>query len=100
MNEVRISGKVLAAYEKNSVFVVRLAVRHEHVIGRERINVESIFTAVMSDAAKIPHIDVQQGDKVLITGHLKQDFKKSPSGTEHQKMTLYADDIEVTEYAK
>ena len=97
MNNVRISGKVLAAYRKDdNVFVCRIACKHDHIIGIEQIRCESVFNTIMTDMRRIPHVDVMAGDDVLVTGHLKIDFKRSANGTEHQNLKIYADDIEVT----
>ena len=97
MNEVRLTGRVLNVYihEQTGALITKIAVPHDHKIGTQSIRCESIFNTVMTDTAKIETVDVMQGDKVMITGHLKVDFKKTVGGNERQFLKVYADDIEV-----
>lgn len=96
MNDVKLTGKVLNCYihEKTGAFICKIAVTHDHIIGRHSISCESVFNVVMQDDAKIKHLDVAQGDNVMITGYLKLDIKKSNVGNEHRKLTVYATEIE------
>jgi hypothetical protein len=97
MNEVKLTGKVLNAYahELSGAFITKIAVRHDHIVGRQSVSCESVFNVVMLDENKIKLADWKQGDTVMVTGYLKIDFKKSPRGNEHQKLTVYATDIEI-----
>lgn len=97
MNEVRLTGKILNCYVNDSTgaLIVKLAVLHEHIMGRQSLRCESVFNVVMLDKKKIDTIDIAQGDKVMITGYLKVDFKRSAGGNEHQKLMVYATDIEL-----
>lgn len=97
MNEVKLTGKVLNAYahELSGAFITKIAVRHDHIVGRQSVSCESVFNVVMLDENKIKLADWKQCDTVMVTGYLKIDFKKSPRGNEHQKLTVYATDIEI-----
>ncbi|UKI53161.1 MAG: hypothetical protein L6V86_08740 [Treponema sp.] len=100
MNEVRLSGKVTKAYIKDDgTFIMRLACKYDHKIGAETIRCESSFPVIMSDTAKTKHLDVIAGDKVLVTGYLRVDFRLSKTGQERQKLNIYASEIEVTKEA-
>lgn len=95
MNEVRLTGKVLNIYRDNmsEALITKVAVIHDHFIGNSNktMRVESKFTTVMTDESKIERVYAQQGDKVMITGYIKQDFTNS----NHAKNMIYATDIEV-----
>lgn len=97
MNEVKLTGKVLNCYvnEQTGALITKVAVPHDHVIGTQNIRCESVFNTIMTDDKAIKKTDVMQGDKVLITGHLKLDHKQSLSGNDHQSLKVYADEIEV-----
>lgn len=97
MNEVRLTGKVLNAYKHDlsDAFITKIAVRHDHIVGRQSISCESVFNVVMLDEAKIKLADWKAGDTVMVTGYLKVDFKRSAKGNEHQKLMVYATEIEV-----
>lgn len=97
MNEVRLTGRVLNAYKHDlsGAFITKIAVRHDHIIGRQSISCESVFNVVMLDEAKINLADWKTGDTIMVTGYLKVDFKKSARGNEHQKLTVYATEIEI-----
>ena len=97
MNEVRLTGRVLNAYEHelSGAFITKIAVRHDHIVGRQSISCESVFNVIMLDEAKIKTADWKTGDTVMITGYLKVDFKKSAKGNEHQKLMVYATEIEI-----
>ena len=97
MNDVRLTGRVLNAYrhDLSGAFITKIAVRHDHIVGRQSISCESVFNVVMLDEAKINLADWKTGDTVMITGYLKVDFKKSERGNEHQKLMVYATDIEI-----
>lgn len=96
MNEVRMTGKVLNIYRDNlsDALITKVAVIHDHFIGNSNktMRVESKFTTVMTDESRISRVDAKPGDKVMITGYIKQDFTNS----NHQKNMIYATDIEVT----
>ena len=79
MNDVRLTGRVLNAYrhDLSGAFITKIAVRHDHIVGRQSISCESVFNVVMLDEAKINLADWKTGDTVMITGYLKVDFKKS-----------------------
>jgi len=96
MNEVRLTGKVLNCYihEKTGAFICKIAVTHDHIIGRHSISCESVFNVVMQDDDKIKKLDVTQGDNVMITGYLKLDIKQSLNNNEHRKLMVYATEIE------
>lgn len=97
MNEVRVTGKVLNIYvhDMTGALITKIAVRHDHIVGRQSISCESVFNVVMVDESKIKLVDCKAGDIVMVTGYLKVDFKKSEKGNEHQKLTVYATEIEV-----
>lgn len=97
MNDVRLTGRVLNAYrhDLSGAFITKIAVRHDHIVGRQSISCESVFNVVMLDEAKINLADWKTGDTVMVTGYLKVDFKKSERGNEHQKLMVYATDIEI-----
>lgn len=98
MNEVKLSGKVLNCYihDKTGALIVKIAVVHDHKIGRQVMNTESVFNVVMCDEDAMKRTDVQQGDIVNINGYLKVDITKSSfSDNEHRKLKVYASDIEV-----
>lgn len=97
MNEVKLTGKVLNCYisENTGALITKVAVPHDHIIGKENIRCESVFNTIMVDENAIKKTDVMQGDKVMITGHLKLDHRKSLTGNEHQSLKVYADEIEV-----
>ena len=96
MNEVRMTGKVLNIYRDNQsdALITKVAVIHDHFIGNSNktMRVESKFTTVMTDESRISRVYAKPGDKVMITGYIKQDFTNS----NHQKNMIYATDIEVT----
>lgn len=98
MNEVRLTGKVLNCYidDRTQNFVAKLAVSHDHIVGKQTISCESVFSVIMTDERKIPHLDVRQGDTVLVEGYLKVDIKRSLTGNEHKNLRVYATNIEVT----
>lgn len=97
MNEVRLTGKVLNAYQKdNSCLIAKIACTHEHILGTEKIRCESIFSVVMTDSTKINLVEFSVGDTVLVTGYLKIDFRLSNTGQERKKLTIYATNIEIT----
>ena len=97
MNEVRLTGKVLNSYKHDmtGALITKIAVRHDHIVGRQTISCESVFNVVMLDEAKINLADWKQGDVIMVTGYLKVDFHKSPRGNEHQKLMVYATEIEI-----
>lgn len=97
MNEVRLTGRVLNAYKHDlsGAFITKIAVRHDHIVGRQSISCESVFNVIMLDEAKIKLADWKTGDTVMVTGYLKVDFKKSAKGNEHQKLMVYATEIEI-----
>ena len=97
MNDVRLTGRVLNTYfhELSGALITKIAVRHDHIVGRQVISCESVFNTVMLDEAKMKTADWKTGDDVMITGYLKVDFKKSPKGNEHSKLMVYATEIEV-----
>jgi signal peptidase I len=95
MNEVRMTGKVLSIYRDNrtDALITKVAVMHDHFIGNgnETMRVESKFTTVMTNEDFINRVYAQPGDKVMLTGYVKQDFNKS----DHDKNMIYATKIEV-----
>ena len=95
MNEVRMTGKVLNIYRDSmsDALITKVAVIHDHFIGNSNktMRVESKFTTVMTNEEQIGKVYAQAGDKVLITGYIKQDFTAS----NHQKNMIYATNIEV-----
>lgn len=97
MNEVRLTGRVLNAYEHelSGAFITKIAVRHDHIVGKQSISCESVFNVIMLDETKIKTADWKTGDTVMVTGYLKVDFKKSAKGNEHQKLMVYATEIEI-----
>lgn len=97
MNEVRLIGKCLNCYytENNQAFICKVAVKHDHKVGNMVMRCESVFNVIMTDTSKFEHIDIMQGDKILIEGHLKVDFKQTIGGNEKQFLKVYADNIEV-----
>lgn len=98
MNMVSLTGKVLNCYYKadTDAFITKLAVPHEHKIGKHKMTVESVFNIVMVDSDKIKTVDIAQGDTVLVEGHLNLDIKTNLSGNQNKKVMIYADNIEVT----
>ena len=97
MNEVKVSGKVLNCFisENSGALVVKIAVSHEHIMGKYSDHIESVFKVFMIDERKIPAVDVMTGDTVMVTGYLKVDHTISPRGNDHQALKVYATDIEV-----
>ena len=97
MNDVRLTGKVLNCYihDATGALIVKIAVRHDHYVGKQTVSVESVFNVVMLDETKIKTIDIATGDLIDITGYLKVDFKESKKGNEHRKLMVYATDIKV-----
>jgi len=95
MNEVKLTGKVLNIYRDNlsDALITKVAVLHDHFIGNSNktMRVESKFTTVMTNEEQIQRVYAQPGDKVMITGYIKQDFTNS----NHQKNMIYATDIKV-----
>ena len=55
MNVVKLTGRVLNAYKHDlsGAFITKIAVRHDHIVGRQSISCESVFNVVMLDEAKI-----------------------------------------------
>jgi len=94
-NEVKLTGKVLNIYRDNlsDALITKVAVMHDHFIGNSNktMRVESKFTTVMTDESRISEVEARPGDKVRITGYIKQDFTNS----NHQKNMIYATDIKV-----
>lgn len=97
MNEVRLIGKCLNCYftESHQAFICKVAVKHDHKIGTFLERGESVFNTIMVDSTKFDSLDVMQGDKVLIEGHLKKDFKVTSGGKDKEYLRVYADNIEV-----
>ena len=94
-NEVRLAGKVLNAYMSDTgAFICKILVPHEHYVGNQKMDCESVFTTVMTDDVSIRRTDIIQGDKVLLTGYIKLDFKRTLGGNQHQKLQIYATEIE------
>ena len=100
-NKVEIEGKVLAVWiAKKGGLIMKVAVTHEHRVGNDTITVESVFRTIFNDLERIPTIDVMEGDKVHVTGHLYLNHTMSKTGCTHETLQLYADDIEVVSFAK
>ena len=97
MNHVVLTGKVLNCYihDRTGAFICKIAVTHDHIVGKQSFSCESVFNVVMQDDRKIEHLDVMQGDKVQVDGYIKVDITKSLAGNEHRKLTVYATNIEV-----
>ena len=96
INELRIDGKVLNSYvNDDGYFICTIANVHDHVVDGFNNVSESVFRAFLMDKGKSAHLDIQKGDKVLITGYLRQDHSMTRSGNEHKRTNLYIKDIEL-----
>lgn len=96
-NDLRLAGKVLNAYvDEQGHFVCTVAVVHDHYVDGFNNTTESIFRAFLMDRAKSAHVDVQPGDRVLISGYLRQDRRLTNTGNERKHNTVYIRGIEVT----
>ena len=97
MNHVVLTGKVLNCYihDRTGAFICKIAVTHEHIVGKQSFSCESVFNVVMQDDRKIKHLDVSQGAQIQVDGYIKVDITKSLAGNEHRKLTVYATNIEV-----
>lgn len=93
MNKVEVTGRVLNCYfhQVTGAFICKISVPHDHIVGHTNVRGDSVFHAIMVDESKFDSLDVMQGDKVLIKGHLKVDV--SPS--DRKTLKLFADDIQV-----
>ena len=101
MNELRISGKVLEAYINDyGHLTVTLAVVHDHVVDGYNNTTESILRCFLADKERSKSIEVEKGDRVEITGYLRQDRRLSPSGQERKRVNIYIKDIKKLERYK
>ena len=100
MNEVKLSGTVLNCYihAPTDALIIKLAVPHNHYIGKTVIGCEPAFTVIMNDADKIKNISVSTGEEIMITGYLHLDIKvtkstKSDRENIHKIIKVFATDI-------
>ena len=101
LNKIELEGKVLATWiAKKGGLIMKIAVTHTHRVGNDTITVESVFRVIFNDIERIPTIDVMEGDKVHVTGHLYLNHTVSAGGCTHETLQLYADGIEVVSFAK
>lgn len=101
LNKVEIEGKVLAVWiAKKGGLIMKVAVTHTHRVGNDTITVESVFRTIFNDLERIPTVDVMEGDRVRVVGHLFLNHTISKTGCSHETLQLYADDIEVVSLAK
>lgn len=101
LNKVEVEGRVLSVWiAKKGALCIKLAVTHNHRIGNETVTVESVFRPIFNDTTRIPAIDVIEGDRVRVTGHLYINHTVSKSGCSHETLQFYADDIEVVSFAR
>lgn len=95
VNEVRLVGTVLNAYMSDTgAFICKLLFPHEHYVGNQKMDCESVFITVMTDDISIRRTDIIKGDKVLLTGYLKLDYKRTLGGNQHQIVQIYTTEIE------
>ena len=97
MNEVKLIGNVLNCYihSGTGALIVKIAVMHDHIIGKVKETCESVFNVIMQDEEKIKTTDIMQGDRISVDGYLKMNHKRSKSGNEHHTLKVYATDIKV-----
>lgn len=95
MNIVELTGKVLNCYLSDSgALITKLAVRHNHIVGKQNVCCESVFNVIMVSDEAIRKTSVKQGDIVRVVGYVKVDFKETTGGNQHQKLSVYATEIE------
>ena len=95
MNVVELTGKVLNCYiSETGALITKVAVRHNHIVGKQNVCCESVFNVIMVSDEAIKKTDVKQGDTVRIVGYVKMDFKETLGGNQHQKLSVYASEIE------
>ena len=78
-------------HQVTGAFICKISVPHNHIVGHTNDRTDSVFNVIMVDESKFDSLDVMQGDKVLVKGHLKVDV--SPS--DRKTLKLFADEIEV-----
>lgn len=96
MNELIITGKVLNAYiNDNGHFTCTIATVHDHFVDGFNYVDETIFRCFLPNREKSKAIDIIKGDKVKMTGYIKQDHYLNKNGKPRKKLNIYAKSIEL-----
>lgn len=100
MNEVHLTGKVMNAYvNADGYFTCIFSNVHDHHVNGFNDISESVFRGFLPDTERSKHISIVKGDRVMITGHLRQDRKITSGDNERKRINLYIDEIELVKPA-